>query len=166
MNRRVVLIGAGCVVALGLGWALFRPELLFVDESVSEAFPAANSPMASDGMSPPVYSGSFHGVAHETKGTASIYRLAGGERVLRLTGFETSNGPDVRVLLVAAPDATDSETVKSAGSVELGKLKGNIGDQNYEIPADVDLARYGAVTIWCNRFGVNFGTAPLRGASS
>jgi hypothetical protein len=65
------------------------------------------------------------------------------------------------VYLVAAPNATDDETVKKAGYVELGKLKGTDGDQNYEVPADLDLARYRAVTIWCRRFSVNFGTAPL-----
>jgi hypothetical protein len=63
--------------------------------------------------------------------------------------------------LVASSDATDSETVKNAGFVSLGPLKGNIGDQNYTVPADVDLSRYRAATIWCQRFGVNFGTAPL-----
>ena len=51
--------------------------------------------------------------------------------------------------------------MKNAGYVEVGKLKGNVGDQNYDVPDDVDLAKYRAVTIWCNRFGVNFGTAPL-----
>jgi hypothetical protein len=51
--------------------------------------------------------------------------------------------------------------VKNAGFVELGSLKGNIGDQNYDVPANVDLNKYRAVTIWCARFGVNFGTAPL-----
>ena len=82
-------------------------------------------------------------------------------RVLRLTDFETSNGPDVRVLLIANSDATDNDTVKNSMPVELGKLKGNIGDQNYDVPAALDLAKYKAVTIWCNRFSVNFGTAPL-----
>jgi len=62
---------------------------------------------------------------------------------------------------VAASDATDSETVNKAGFVSLGPLKGNIGDQNYEVPADVDLSRYRAATIWCHRFAVNFGTALL-----
>ena len=47
------------------------------------------------------------------------------------------------------------------GFVELGELKGNIGDQNYDLPASVDLARYRAVTVWCKRFSVNFATAPL-----
>jgi hypothetical protein len=107
-------------------------------------------------------SGSFHDGAHETKGMATIYRLADGRRILRLSDFTTSNGPDVRVYLVAAPDATDSETVNSAGHFELGKLKGNVGDQIYDVRAGVDLDKYRAVTIWCARFGVNFGTAPLK----
>ena len=100
-------------------------------------------------------------MAHETRGTAAIYELPDGKRVLRLTGFETSNGPDVRVFLGAAGDANDNDTVTNAGYVELGSLKGNIGDQNYEIPSDIKLADYHSVTIWCKRFGVNFGTAPL-----
>ena len=91
--------------------------------------------------------------------------MAEGKRLLRFTNFETSNGPDVRVYLVASRDASDSETVKQAGFVELGTLKGNVGDQNYEISSDVDLNKYRAVTIWCKRFGVNFATAPLTGAS-
>jgi hypothetical protein len=109
-----------------------------------------------------IAAGVFHSNAHETKGTATIYRRADGMRVLRLTQFETSNGPDVRVYLVAAPDVNDDATVTRAGFVELGKLKGNKGDQNYEIPTPVDLAKYRSVTIWCKRFSVNFGTAPLK----
>jgi hypothetical protein len=69
------------------------------------------------------------------------------------------------VYLVAAPDAPDNETVKKAGFLEVGKLKGTDGDQNYEVPADLDLGKYRAVTIWCRRFAVNFGTAPLTPAS-
>ena len=87
--------------------------------------------------------------------------LDDGSRILRLTDFTTSNGPDVRVYLVAASDANDNDTVKRSGFVELGKLKGNDGDQNYDVPADLDLGKYRAVTIWCNRFSVNFATAPL-----
>ena len=92
---------------------------------------------------------------------ATIYQLGEGKRILRLTNFATSNGPDVHVYLVAASDATDSTTVKKAGFVDLGSIKGNEGDQNYDVPAGVDLAKYQAATIWCARFGVNFGTAPL-----
>jgi hypothetical protein len=51
--------------------------------------------------------------------------------------------------------------VRAAGFVTLGVLKGNVGNQAYPVPADVDLARFRAVTVWCRRFGVNFATAPL-----
>jgi hypothetical protein len=163
-KSRGLLIGAAIVVAGGICWYLFRPELLFVDQMVNESLPTAAAAKAAPGErmeSMTLATGMFHKGAHETKGTATIHQLAGGKRVLRLTDFETSNGPDVRVYLVAAADAMDSETVKSAGHIELGKLKGNVGDQNYDVPADVDLNKYRAVTIWCSRFGVNFGTAPL-----
>ena len=162
-GMRRIVIGAAVLVAVGIGWYLFRPELLFVDKTVSEALPTAAAKRTPEGMSgtTTLASGRFHGVAHETKGIAAVHELGDGRRLLRLTGFETSNGPDVRVYLVAADDATDSDTVKNAGHVELGRLKGNIGDQNYEIPGDLDLNKYQAVTIWCRRFGVNFGTAPL-----
>ena len=106
--------------------------------------------------------GAFHDVAHETKGMATVHQLGNGTRVLRLTDFHTSNGPDVQVYLVAANDATDNATVTKSGFVHVGALKGNIGDQNYELPKDLDLQKYRAVTIWCRRFGVNFGTAPLQ----
>src|ERR671933_84994 len=97
---------------------------------------------------------------------AAVVLVGIGSRVLRLTDFATSNGPDVRVYLVAAPDVTDNATVKQAGFVELGALKGNKGDQNYAVPATVDLAKYRTVTIWCRRFSVNFGSAPLGGQQS
>lgn len=106
-------------------------------------------------------SGAFHSVHHDTKGTATVLAVGDGSRVLRLSDFATSNGPDVRVYLVAAADAQDNGTVTEAGFVELGPLKGNIGDQNYDVPASIDLAKYRTVTIWCKRFGVNFGSAPL-----
>jgi hypothetical protein len=95
---------------------------------------------------------------------ASIYKLPDGKQVLRFSGFETSNGPDVQVYLVAAADAKDNETVTKAGFIRVAGLKGNMGDQNYDLPANVDLNKYRAVTIWCRRFGVNFATAPLASA--
>jgi hypothetical protein len=156
--QRKVLVGAVALIALAGAWYAFRPERLFINQKVNEGFPTAQ---ASGAQPVTLLTGHFHNVAHETKGHASIFQLADGRRTLRLTDFETSNGPDVRVYLVAANDAADSEAVKNAGFVEVGALKGNIGDQNYEIPSDVDLTKYRAVTIWCRRFGVNFGTAPL-----
>jgi len=162
---------AGLVVLGAIGWYLFRPELLFVKTKVNETLPdvAAVQPVEAASMDAGsagvVLSGQFHSVSHETKGVATVHQLGEGRRVLRFTGFTTSNGPDVRVYLVAAADAADNETVTKAGFVELGKLKGTEGDQNYDIPADLDLGKYRAVTIWCRRFGVNFATAPLTPAS-
>lgn len=166
MRSRTWVIGL--VVLGGIGWYLFRPELLFVNKRVNEELAAvpATSAMAAEATVPAALAaGQFHSVSHETKGTATIHDLGGGHRVLRLTDFATSNGPDVRVYLVAAADAKDNETVTKAGFVELGELKGNEGDQNYDVPADLDLTKYRAVTIWCRRFGVNFATAPLTPAS-
>jgi len=105
--------------------------------------------------------GSFKTLAHETKGLASIYQLPGGKRTLRLTSFETSNGPDVHVYLTAREVDKGNDAIKEVGFIDLGSMKGNKGDQNYDIPADVDLNKYKNVTIWCARFGVNFGEASL-----
>lgn len=166
MNKKV-WVGAGLVVA-AIAWYAFRPELLFVNTTVSEAFPSSALALsATDSAVNPrqLAVGMFKGYAHETKGDASIYQV-NGKRVLRLTNFETSNGPDVHVYLVAAADAMDDATVKTAGFIDLGPMKGNKGDQNYEVPDNVDLTKYRAVTIWCARFNVNFGTAPLKDAQS
>ena len=89
----------------------------------------------------------------------TVHQLADGKQILRLTNFETSNGPDVHVYLVAAEVAKDNATVKQAGFIDLGSLKGNKGDQNYAVPADADLNKYKSVSIWYARFGVNFGAA-------
>ena len=147
------LIAGVVLVAGAFAWYAFRPERLFIDNTVNESLAAA--------MPTTLAQGTFHSNAHETTGDATILSFADGRRILRLTNFSTSNGPDVRVYLVAASDVTDDETVKTAGFVELGPMKGNKGDQNYEIPATVDLAAYRTVTIWCKRFSVNFGSAPL-----
>ena len=159
MKHKKLIYGVAVILAIAL-WAAFRPERLFLNAKVNETMPAG---LATETV---LASGSFHSVAHGTKGTASIYQLADGKRFLRLANFETSNGPDVRVYLVAANDASNSATVEKAGFLELGSLKGNIGDQNYDIPADVDFEKYHAVTIWCKRFSVNFGTAPLNSSGA
>jgi electron transfer DM13 len=169
MKRRIWI--AAVVVLGGIGWYLFRPELLFVNKQVNETLTTSGAgvpegmTMSAPAAPAKLLSGQFHSVAHETRGTATVHDLGGGRRVLRLTDFATSNGPDVRVYLIGATDATDNASVTKDGFVELGALKGNQGDQNYEIPAGLDLAKYHAVTIWCHRFNVNFATAPLTPAS-
>jgi hypothetical protein len=110
-----------------------------------------------------VATGTFHGAAHSTSGRATVYSGSNGADTLRLTHFKTSNGPNLHVLLIAATDAQDNEDFLKKGieRVDLGSLKGNEGDQNYTIPAGTDLSKYKAVSIFCERFDVNFGTAPL-----
>src|SRR5215470_9964080 len=157
MSRKLLVVLLVLVVVGAGAWYAFRPERLFINQRVNEQFPTASA--ASNKLA----TGQFHSGAHETKGTATVFQLADGKKTLRLTNFETSNGPDVHVYLVAAEDAKDSETVTRAGFIDVASLKGNIGDQNYDLPANVDLAKYRAVTIWCKRFSVNFGTAPLMG---
>src|SRR5690606_28783425 len=105
---RRIAIGAAIAVALGVAWFLFRPELLFANQHVNEGFPAVNAASTAPPMTRELAMGVFNTVAHETKGTATIHEI-GGQRVLRLTDFSTSNGPDVHVYLVAAADAKDSE---------------------------------------------------------
>ena len=181
MTTATILIGIA-LVAGGVLWYLFRPDALVFNKTVNEAFPGAQPSsraeaqgkgmarstmgssalaMADDATPDKLYSGTFHSNAHETNGVATIYQLDDGRRVLRLSAFRTSNGPDVRVYLVAATDVQEEEAAKRAGIVDLGALKGNIGDQNYDVPAELDLSKYRAVSIWCRRFSVNFGAAPL-----
>jgi hypothetical protein len=149
-----MVVLAVAIVAI-VGWYAFRPERLVIDQKVNEQFPTASA--ASNQLA----SGQFHSGAHETRGSATVFQLADGKKTLRLTDFATSNGPDVHVYLVASDDAKDNDTVTKAGFIDVGSLKGNIGDQNYDLPANADLTKYRAVTIWCKRFSVNFGTAPL-----
>ena len=97
---------------------------------------------------------------HKGSGTATLYRLADGQHVLRLEGFEVTNGPDLRVLASAHPDPTNGDEVHQ-GYRDLGALKANIGSQNYALPADVDAASFHSVVIYCRAFSVIFSVAAL-----
>lgn len=102
------------------------------------------------------YSGSFVGDAHPAVGTAAVLGNGTGQRFLRFEDdFATDNGPDLNVYLVNS--SVDGVT----DFVDLGDLTGNVGSQNYEIPADLDLDVYDQVYVWCVRFGVGFGSADL-----
>jgi Electron transfer DM13 len=151
------VVVAVVVIALFCAWYAFRPEGLFIDRRVQEELPTANGGASLQ----PVASGSFHSVVHPTEGTATIYEMPDGTRVLRFTSFRTTNGPNVHVYMVAADDAKDNTTVRQAGFIDLGHIKGNVGDQNYFFGPDVDLSKYRAVSVWCKRFSLNFGAAPL-----
>ena len=125
--------------------------------------PAALAPDPGAPVNVEIATGSFSALAHPAVGNATAIELAEGGRVLTLTDFETDNGPDLRVYLV-------SGEVNSNGDgddfVDLGALKGNIGDQQYEIPAGVDLTEFNSVVIWCRAFSSGFGVAELSAATT
>jgi len=161
MNKWTKLALPVAALAALAAWYAFRPERLVVNRRVNEAMPAAQ-----DASLRPLVSGQFYSILHPTSGTATIYQTGDGPRVLRFTNFTTSNGPDVHVYMVAADDAKDAASVERAGFIDLGVIKGNVGDQNYVLGSDLDLAKYRAVSIWCKRFSVNFGAAALRPAEA
>ena len=156
-RRKLILMAVGLPVLIAAWWA-FRPEKLWINQRVDEA-----APFASRSEPQPLYTGRLEGKAHPTSGRATIYEGRDGNRYLRLTDFMTSNGPDVHVVLARGNDeGLGQEIVKGdLDHVELGRLKGNQGDQNYDLPASADLQKYNAVVIYCERFHVVFGKARI-----
>ena len=120
----------------------------------------ASSPEASGPVR--ISAGTFHDVDYEGTGDAVVYQLEDGSYVLRLENLDVDNRPDLFVYAVAAEDALDSATVEEVGVINAGALKGNQGNQTYALPADFDPEVHRAISIWCQRFGGNFATAPLR----
>jgi hypothetical protein len=154
------LLAAGAI-GLYLGRSMFIDDT--VDERVVRVDPAPSPSAAGSSAAAPrnveLARGAFEPVAHSVRGTATTIRTAEGPRVLTLTGFEVDNGPDLRVYLVAGPARTEAEV---DDYTDLGALKGNKGNQQYELPRGLDLRRYTTVVVWCRAFSVNFARAPLR----
>ncbi len=171
-TKRNVIIAIIVVVVLIAGIALwaFAPWKLFTNKTVDEALPSS-SPSASpsgnsSSVSPPsgptvVAVGNFRSYEHTTTGVAKVIDVTNGSDVLRLENFKTSDGPDVRVWLSVKP-ANAAEGADKANYVDLGALKGNIGNQNYPIPTGTSLKDFRSVIIWCRRFHVPFGAAELQ----
>ncbi|WP_229861084.1 DM13 domain-containing protein [Streptomyces litmocidini] len=176
-QRWAAVVVAGLAVAVaGLLW--FKPWALWVDETVNEALPSASatprepatdepsSASAAPAPSGPVTvaRGTFVSHEHATTGAVKIVRLADGTHTLRIEGLDTSNGPDLRVWLSDAPVKEGKagwDVFDDGKYVNLAKLKGNKGDQNYPLPAGFDWSTYPSVSIWCDRFDVSFGAAAL-----
>jgi hypothetical protein len=155
LHNTKLSVPIGLALLAGIAWVAFGyfgAHRLVVDDRVSEAPPAF---ALESGDVVTEYRGDFVGLEHDTSGDAIVLADGSGERFLRFEAFETSNGPDVNVYLV------NSEADGIDDSIDLGDLKGNIGDQNYAIPAGVDLDRYDTVLIWCVRFSAPFGQADL-----
>jgi hypothetical protein len=159
MTRKRAIWGVVAIIVIFGLWYAFRPEKLFINKQVNEA-----APVQTQGAATPIYTGRFVGEAHKTSGRATFFKQADGTRSLRLTDFSTSNGPQLHVLLVDGqnPDSSKDFSLTAVKNVDLGGLKGNQGDQSYSFPGDVDLQKFNTVTIYCERFHANFGSATLQ----
>lgn len=214
-ERKRLLLVAGPIVlaALVVGFWLFRPDTLFIDDVVDEeldadvaaalaetpmptptpdgtsAFPtdaATNgagvtptapttpTPVATPTTEPPrtpeatptptgptvVARGTWTSLEHTTTGSVAVVD-DGSDLQLVLTDLDGSNGPDLHVIL--SPKAADGDDWfgYQEGALHLGALKGNQGNQSYDIPDDTDLDDFASVVIWCERFSVGFGAADL-----
>lgn len=140
------------IVAVIAGISIVYASPLFYDTEINESIP---STMMKEDI-PKSYDGIFVGVndgVHNAEGQSKVIFLDDGREILRLEDFKSTNGPDLYVYLSTDIDATDI--------VNLGKLKANVGNQNYDIPAGTDLEKYNKVLIWCKSFSVLFGSSEL-----
>lgn len=167
------------VAGLAVGLALFEPWRALTSSRLDEPAPMAavsSEPMAAEptaSVSPApapapsapkptvLAQGRFVSQEHDTAGTAKVLDLGDGGRVLRLESFTTSDGPDVHVWLSDASAGGEWSTYDDGRYVALGEIKATDGNHNYVIPADADLTGLNSVVIWCDRFNVAFGSAPL-----
>jgi hypothetical protein len=146
-RRKWILVSVGIPILVALWWA-FRPEKLWINEKVSEA-----APFDTSGEPQPFLTGRFAGKAQQTSGRATIYKKPGGEAYLRLSDFTAPNARDAHVLLGRSESDLDR--------IDLGPLKSNQGDQNYDLPAATDLNKYSAVVIYSEQSHAVFGVAKI-----
>jgi hypothetical protein len=167
----VALSGLALAAALPIGWYLGSP--LFISNSIDEPPPvqaaaqpsvvpsraAATPETATPAPTPApiVRGGSFRGADefHFGRGTARLIESSPGTFTVRLEDFAVRNGPDLYVYLSPSPDGY------ARGSIELGRLKADRGNQNYAVGPGTDISRAGSVVIWCKQFSVLFATARL-----
>ena len=192
MRRRMWwIVAALVIVGAPIAWYLGSP--LFISKTVSEEFPMSKGAEVPEGMTREqvdetmmkaskqsataaeampagttpatvLRRGTFVGSDnfHQGEGTATVYRV-GQDIILRLDPFTVTNGPDLHVILTKHPAPKSRADVKE-GYIEVAKLKGNVGSQNYTLPQDVLLDEYRAVVIYCKPFHVVFSVATLQAA--
>ncbi len=151
------LIAAATYAAVLLGTVAIGYWTGFRDTVVDEDVVVASARAPSSGRAPvELAQGEFAGAdGHAGSGTASVVQEPSGQRLVTFTDFDVDPGVDVDVYLVPGDGSDVSDRV------ELGNLKGNVGDQQYEIPADADLSRYSTVVLWCKPFTVRIAVAKL-----
>jgi hypothetical protein len=179
-RRFLIPVAVVVVVALGVGLYLFQPwrlltvrethEALLVPTSVPTSVSTSGSAAAPAPASAPVVesprevaAGEWRSLEHATTGKASLIKLPGGAHSVQFAALDTSDGPDLYVYLSPHPSSSPEKTF-GQGFTSLGKLKGNRGDQVYEIPSGVDVSAIRSVVIWCKRFSAGFAVAPLEQA--
>jgi Electron transfer DM13 len=156
-RRKWILVAVGLPVLVALWWA-FRPEKLWINEKVNEPAPFD----ASSGPDP-IFTGRFEAKAQQTSGRATIYKKAGGDEYLHLSDFTSPNGPDIHLLLARSDDQNLAQDVVKSDleGIDLGPLKTNQGDQNYDLPAATDLKKFDVVVIYSEGPHAVFGLAKL-----
>ena len=165
LSTVLVLVGAAL-------WA-FQPWRLVTSSELDQAAPVseprATSPTtpASGDPSPAapqdrvLATGRFEDAEHATSGSVRLIELADGRRFVRLEGLASSDGPDLHVWLSDQPSGGEWGSYDDGRYAALGLLKATHGNHNYEVPTDIDLGAMRSVVIWCDRFNVAFGTAPV-----
>ncbi|WP_240341865.1 DM13 domain-containing protein [Arthrobacter sp. Alg241-R88] len=180
MRKRVVVpaVLLVAVIAFAVGLYLFQPWRIFTSSTVVEDIPAVATPAATPAIgslepsaAPPAVAvprelatGQLISHEHTSSGAVKILELPDGSRILRFEGLDTSDGPDLRVWLTDAPvieGLAGWQVFDDGAYLDLGALKANKGDQNYDIPAATVLGDYTSVSIWCARFTVSFAAAEL-----
>ena len=167
-HPRATAISVALLLAIGgpVTWYLGSP--LFISSEVDEPAPVLASPsIATPSLTEPPPAGTGAPLAerrgqfvgadefHFGRGTARLIETAPGIWVVRLEEFEVRNGPDLFVYLSESPDGY------AEGGFELGPLKADRGNQNYEVPADTDVGAFRSVVIWCKALAVQFSSARL-----
>ncbi len=161
VNKKIII---GIIIAVIAPITAYAISPLFYNTTIDEPMPQITStPTYTNGTTTStqeipqlIASGQFTGVndgIHNAQGVAKIIALADGKQLLRLEDFKATNGPDLHVYLATDKTAQDY--------VELGNLKANIGNQNYEIPEGTDLSKYDTALVWCKQFSVLFGSAEI-----
>ena len=149
------------IVTVAAAVLVIAPTLIDkkVDEQIVTAAPPAPAERAPEGNIL-VAAGRFSSIAHESTGKAAVVQLPSGARKLTLSEFETDPGPDLR-LYVSTGDPANGDLGEFR---DLGALKGNVGNQQYDLSRGVNLQRYSTVVVWCRAFSVAFTSAPLKAA--